>query len=100
MDAADAFVVIAEFDLPPERLSAFIEQSRINASRSKATEPGCRQYDLHVPTDGSSRVVLYEVYADGAAFEAHLATEHLQRWRTVTGDWVLNRRVTHLRRLA
>ena len=39
-------------------------------------EPGCRQFDVVTPDGGADRVVLYEIYDDAAAFEAHKHTPH------------------------
>jgi quinol monooxygenase YgiN len=39
-------------------------------------EPGCLRYDVHRTDDG--RIVLYELYVDAEAIEAHHATPHYQ----------------------
>jgi len=39
-------------------------------------EPGCRQFDVVTPVGSVDRVVLYEIYDDAAAFEAHKRTRH------------------------
>ena len=74
------FVVIAEFRVKPGRLEAFLEAASHDASSSLADEPGCRRFDV-VVADGSANVVFYEIYDDRAAFEAHLKTPHLARFR-------------------
>src|SRR5437868_14465728 len=42
-------------------------------------ERGCREYRLHQSRDNPREFLLYEVYDDEPAFEAHVATEHFQR---------------------
>ncbi|HEY4094869.1 MAG TPA: putative quinol monooxygenase [Baekduia sp.] len=42
------------------------------------TEPGCLEYFAH-RTDDPAVFVLYEQFADRAAFDAHRATGHFQR---------------------
>ncbi|MFG1350137.1 putative quinol monooxygenase [Xanthobacter autotrophicus] len=74
------FVVIAEFDVEPARLDDFLAVARDDAAHSVADEPGCRQFEVIV-LEGSSTVVFYEVYDDRAAFDAHLETPHLARFR-------------------
>jgi quinol monooxygenase YgiN len=41
-----------------------------NAAAARA-EPGCRQFDVVVDPNDSTRLMLYEVYDDDKAFEAH-----------------------------
>ena len=47
-----------------------------NARASLRDEPGCRQFDVVIPDGDGARVMLYEVYDDAAAFEAHKRTPH------------------------
>ena len=94
----DAYVVIAELTVSPERLGDLIAHSLEDGRDSVANEPGCQQFDVHVPVDGSPTVVLYEVYDDRAAFEAHLQMPHFFRWRDATQGWITDRRVSLLHR--
>jgi len=94
----DAYVIVAELTVAPERLADFIAHSLEDGRDSVANEPGCRQFDVHVAGDGSPTVVLYEVYDDRAAFEAHLQTPHFFRWRDATQDWITERRISFLHR--
>ncbi len=76
-----AFVVIPEFQVKPGCMEAFLAAAADDARRSVADEPGCRQFDVMRPEDGRDLVVFYEVYDDRLAFEAHLETPHLARFR-------------------
>ncbi len=49
--------------------------------RSVADEPGCRQFDIVQLEATSNAVLFYEVYDNRAAFDAHLETPHLGRFR-------------------
>ncbi|NTJ41043.1 antibiotic biosynthesis monooxygenase [Agrobacterium larrymoorei] len=76
-----AFVVIAEFQVKPGQLDAFLEAAKDDADHSVADEPGCYQFDV-IRLEGSDDVVtFYEVYDSRAAFDAHLETPHLARFR-------------------
>jgi quinol monooxygenase YgiN len=92
------FVIVAELTVAPERLEEFVAHSLEDGRDSLKNEPGCRQFDVHVAADGSPTVVLYEVYDDRAAFEAHLKTPHFFRWRDATQSWITDRRVSFLSR--
>ncbi|MFE1599437.1 putative quinol monooxygenase [Methylobacterium sp. ID0610] len=75
------FVVIAEFKVKPGALSDFLALAQDDARSSVAHEPGCRCFDVAVSSDDPQTVVFYEVYDDRAAFDAHLETPHLARFR-------------------
>ncbi len=78
---AKAFVVIAEFQVKPGKMDAFLEAALDDARHSVADEPGCRQFDVIRPEDSDDTVVFYEVYDSRADFDAHLETPHLARFR-------------------
>ncbi|MCD6042359.1 MAG: hypothetical protein K0R40_1962 [Burkholderiales bacterium] len=43
-------------------------------------EPGCRQFDVLVDPKDKTKVMLYEVYDDEKAFEAHQQTAHFKKY--------------------
>lgn len=75
------FVVVAEFEVKSESLSDFLALARDDAQHSLADEPGCRQFDIVRLDETPPQVMFYEVYDDRAAFDAHLQTPHLERFR-------------------
>lgn len=75
------FVVLAEFQVKPGCLDAFLALAREDARQSLLTEPGCRRFDVAVAEGEDGYVIFYEVYDDRAAFDAHLGTPHLARFR-------------------
>ncbi len=81
MSEPQPFVVIAEFQVKPECLDAFLALAHDDATASVSTEPGCRAFDVTVSQTEPGAVVFYEVYDDRAAFDAHLETPHLARFR-------------------
>jgi quinol monooxygenase YgiN len=93
------FVVIAEFEVKPDRLERFLELARTDASQSVANEPGCHQFDVTLDREQPNRVVLYEVYADAAAFDAHVETPHLKAFRAGIEDLIVSRQVRRLTRV-
>lgn len=93
-----AFVIIAEFEVRPDKIDRFLELAAMDARQSLATEPGCEQFDVTVLEDDPSTVVLYEVYRDAAAFEAHLETPHLKAFRDELDQLVSSRNVRRFTR--
>lgn len=41
------------------------------------TEPGCREYVFSPDPDDANRILLFEMWDDQDALEAHFATEHM-----------------------
>lgn len=76
-----AFVVIAEFRVKHGSMEAFLAAAQDDASHSVRDEAGCRQFDVIRPDANADAVVFYEVYDSRAAFDAHLETPHLVRFR-------------------
>lgn len=85
----DGFVILARFQLVPGAWDAFLAAVRRNAGASVADEPGCRRFDVLTPDSGTAgEVVLYEIYDDAAAFDAHLRTPHFAAFRAATAALV------------
>ena len=72
----NGYVVIVDFRLKAGTRSAFRALIDANASSSVRNEQGCRRFDVVEPMGERDRVVLYEIYDDEAAFEAHCTSAH------------------------
>jgi quinol monooxygenase YgiN len=89
-------VLLVTFDVAPEHAAAFRRLVLENAAASLRDEPGCRRFDVLVPEAGGDRIVLYEIYDDADAFEAHLRSSHYARFAAATDPVVRDKRVTRL----
>ena len=49
-------------------------------ARGARKEPGCRQFEVLVDPADRTKVVLFEVYDDEKAFEAHQQTPHFKKY--------------------
>lgn len=58
--------------IKPENVDAFMAKVIENAKAARA-EPGCRQFEVLVDAADRTKVMLFEVYDDQQAFEAHQA---------------------------
>ena len=74
-----AFVLLVNIRVKPENVAAFMQKLGDNA-RAARKEPGCRQFEALVDPKDETRVVLFEVYDDDKAFEAHQATPHFKKY--------------------
>ena len=72
----DGFVVLVRFEIEPGSRPEFEALVKRNAAASVRDEPGCRRFDVLTPRDGADQVVLYEIYDDRDAFEAHKRMPH------------------------
>ena len=81
------YVLIVKIQVKPEHLAAFIPAMNENAHHSLHDEPGCVRFDVVQDNADPSHLLLYEIYHDRAAFEAHLKTPHFLKWRDLVKDW-------------
>ncbi|MCI4663815.1 MAG: antibiotic biosynthesis monooxygenase [Neomegalonema sp.] len=70
------YVVVVRFEIAPAYVSAFEDRVRQQARNSLANEPGCRRFDVAIDPENPRQILLYELYDDRAAFDAHLTTPH------------------------
>ena len=70
------YVIMVDFRLKRGAIGSFRRLIDDNARASALGEPGCRRFDVLTPKDEPDRIMLYEIYDDRAAFEAHLKTAH------------------------
>ncbi|WP_343615960.1 putative quinol monooxygenase [Novosphingobium sp.] len=86
-------IVWVEFVVMAQHRAAFLERVLGQARDSMALEPACQRFD--VATDGrhDDRVLLYEIYDDAAAFDAHLASAHFKAFDAEVTPWILSKKV-------
>ena len=74
-----SFVLEVKIRIKPESVDAFMAKLAENAKGAR-TEPGCKTFDVSVDPNDRTSVMLYEVYADEKAFQAHQETPHFQKY--------------------
>ncbi|WP_159717748.1 putative quinol monooxygenase [Geminicoccus flavidas] len=90
------FIIIVEFVVAPADTARFRQLMVENAARSLADEPGCRQFDVCNPVGEQERFILYEIYDDEAAFQAHVRSPHFLKFDAAVAGMVLRKTVTQL----
>lgn len=73
------FAITVEFELHDGARDEFLNLIKANAAASVRDEPGCSRFDVLTfrgVAERQGHVLLYEIYDDRAAFEAHLRTSH------------------------
>lgn len=74
-----SYVLQVDIRIKPDNVDAFMRKLAENAAAARQ-EPGCRQFDVDVNPDDRAHVMLYEVYADAKAFDAHQQTAHFKKY--------------------
>jgi len=87
-------VILVHFEIKPPRANDFRECIIRNARASLDSEPGCLRFDVCFDPNDSASVLLYEVYHDEAAFQAHLASNHFKAFDQETSDWVQGKTIS------
>jgi quinol monooxygenase YgiN len=73
------FILAVNIRIKPENVEKFMAGLLANA-REARKEPGCRQFEALVDTTDPTKVMLFEVYDDERAFEAHQQTPHFKKY--------------------
>ena len=80
--------ILVEFVVQPDFMARFRGLVRANARQSLSDEAGCRRFDVLVPEDDARRIVLYEIYDDKPAFDAHVRSDHYVKFDAASADLV------------
>ncbi|HEX8051413.1 MAG TPA: putative quinol monooxygenase [Thermoleophilaceae bacterium] len=69
-------VVSARARVKPEAREKAMEAAR-NMREASRAEPGCQEYNFWFAFDDENELLVFEVWDDQAALDAHFATPHL-----------------------
>jgi quinol monooxygenase YgiN len=89
-------IIYVEFAVKAAAVERFRALILENARKSLAHEPGCRRFDVLIDGAVPNRIVLYEIYKDAAAFDAHMATAHYKAFAVAADELLEARRVERL----
>jgi quinol monooxygenase YgiN len=93
-DAADErHVRVAELEIDAAQASAFAAALREVGQASVRSEEGCLALYAVAEKQDPSRVRVFEIYRDRAAYEAHLLTPHFKKFRATTEAMVKSRKL-------
>ena len=57
-----------------------VEQALRNLAAPTRAEPGCEMWLPHRDLDDANVLFIYERYENRAAYDAHVESEHFERW--------------------
>jgi (4S)-4-hydroxy-5-phosphonooxypentane-2,3-dione isomerase len=84
--------LLVELTLRAGQKDAYIARAGRHRAAVLDNEPGCRRFDIMVPDDGADTVMLYELYDNAAALEAHMQTPYMKAYLDETAPMIIERR--------
>ena len=94
------YTVLVEFLSKPGQASLFDDEIMKQAANSLDLEPDCLVFDVCRDPANENRFVLYEVYRDQNAFQAHLESRHFAAFDAATRSMIDAKEVEILHRQA
>ena len=80
-----AFAIVATIEVNAEQIDEYEKALITHRERCLINEPGTIQFDVLKPNDEENKFMLYEVYTDEAAFDAHWNGDSIKQMREDTG---------------
>ncbi|MDW4499167.1 putative quinol monooxygenase [Sulfitobacter sp. D35] len=87
------FAVTVTFEIVSDQIDAFLPLMKRQAETSLSEEEGCVTFDICRDGARPDVVFLYEIYADKAAFDSHLASAHFQEFDAAVRDLVTGKTI-------
>ncbi len=95
-----ALALAVSIRIKPEHVERFMAAVEENGRAARESEPGCQVFDILVDPQDRTQVLLYEVYADEAALDAHQNTPHFKKYLESAVPLLASRERRVLRRVA
>jgi|ERR1700737_1905463 quinol monooxygenase YgiN len=87
------FVRIAELEIDPAQLESYKAAVKEEIETSVRVEPGVLAIYAVAEKNNSSRLRFFEMYADEAAYNAHIKSAHFKKYVETTKDMIISRRL-------
>jgi quinol monooxygenase YgiN len=81
--------LVGTIEVTSGRKEQLLSALMAHKTRCLKEEPGTLQMEAMVPRGDATRVLLYEVYRDDAAFEVHRNGSSYARWREETAGMIV-----------
>jgi len=91
-EAGPYLVNVVEYDIVPGQIDAYLAALKENGAAT-VKEPGCHEFNILVSQKDPNHVLIFEVYNDAAAVQAHRETEHFKKYAATIKDMVAKRDV-------
>jgi quinol monooxygenase YgiN len=87
------FLRVAELEIDPAQMDRYTDAVRQEMETSVRTEPGVLAIYAVAEKDHPHKLRFFEIYADEAAYRAHIASPHFRKYVEVTKDMITTRRL-------
>jgi quinol monooxygenase YgiN len=84
-------VRIAELEIDPGKLESYTAAVREEIETSVRVEPGVLAIYAVAEKDSPFKLRLFEMYADEAAYNAHIASAHFRKYAEATKDMITSK---------
>lgn len=84
----DRYIRVAELEIHRDQLSRFADVAREQIKTSVRVEPGVLALYAVAEKDDPARVIVFEMYADEAAYKAHIESPHFRNYKSATQNMV------------
>lgn len=81
-------VHIAKLQIDPAQLEQYNAALKEHAETAVRVEPGVLTLYAVADKDNPTHITVFEIYADTAAYKAHLQAAHFKKYKTATKDMV------------
>ena len=92
-EARGQYVRLAELEIDPTQLESFKAALKEGIETAVRVEPDVLALFAVSEADNPARIKVFEVYADVAAYKAHLETPHFKKFRATTDKMVKSRKL-------
>ena len=86
--ASGPYVRVAEIEIYPAQIENYHAAAKEEIETSVRVEPGVLGLYAVAEKDHPTRIRVLEIYADIAAYQAHLETPHFKKYKAVTQSMV------------
>jgi (4S)-4-hydroxy-5-phosphonooxypentane-2,3-dione isomerase len=83
-------VNVVEYDIVPGQIDAYLAALKENGAAT-VKEPGCHEFNILVSQKDPNHVLIFEVYNDAAAAQAHRETDHFKKYAAATKEMIAKR---------
>lgn len=87
-------VIIGTIEAAPGKRADVLAALQAHGTRCLAEEPGTLTFQVLVPRESETELLIYEVYADDEAFEVHRTGASIARFRDETAGMIARLDVT------
>jgi quinol monooxygenase YgiN len=98
-DQTRMMVRLSEIEIAPEYLEEYLQILKKESAASVRLEPGVISIFPMSQREQPTQVRILEIYADRAAYESHLQTQHFQEYKTTTMKMVKSLRLVDMQAL-